>query len=103
MKAFTFWKAVTVDQQGFLERYRTLRNTIVDVVSAPFHLLKTAHGEDPLASLPPSCGKVRTGHEFDDTDAFLAADVIRGERLFARDEEVADEYDRYVFSVSAAS
>jgi hypothetical protein len=32
----------------------------------------------------------------DEADAFLAAGVIRGERLFARDEEVADEYDLYV-------
>ena len=28
MRAFTFWKAVTVDQQGSLERYRTLRDTL---------------------------------------------------------------------------
>ncbi|WP_161953998.1 hypothetical protein [Candidatus Methylomirabilis limnetica] len=28
MKALTFWRAVTVDQQGFLERYRTLRDTL---------------------------------------------------------------------------
>ena len=88
---------------GPRQSYRTLHDTLVDAVSAPFYLLKTAHGEDLWASLPPSCGKVRTGHEFDEADAFLAADVIRGERLFARDEEVADEYDLYVFSVSAAS
>ncbi len=51
----------------------------------------------------PRVGRLGRGHEFDEADAFLAADVIRGERLFARDEEVADEYDLYVFSVSAAS
>lgn len=28
MKALTFWKAVTAEQQGFLERYRTLRDTL---------------------------------------------------------------------------
>ena len=28
--------------------------------------------------------------------AFVAAEVIRGERLFARDEVEADEYDLYV-------
>lgn len=28
MRAFTFWKAVTVDQQEFLERYRALRDTL---------------------------------------------------------------------------
>ena len=28
MRAFTFWKVVTVDQQEFLERYRTLRDTL---------------------------------------------------------------------------
>ena len=61
MKAFTFWKAVIVDQQEFLERYRTLRDTLADAVSAPFHLSKTAHGEDLWASLSPSCGNVRTG------------------------------------------
>ena len=32
----------------------------------------------------------------DEADPFLAAEVIRGERLFARDESVADEYDLYV-------
>ncbi len=32
----------------------------------------------------------------DDTDPFLAAEVIRGERLFAQDEFEADEYDLYV-------
>jgi len=29
-------------------------------------------------------------------DPFLAANVIRGERLYARDEDAADEYDLYV-------
>lgn len=28
MKAFTFWKAVIVDREEFLERYRTLRDTL---------------------------------------------------------------------------
>lgn len=28
MKAFTFWKTVTVDREEFLERYRTLRDTL---------------------------------------------------------------------------
>lgn len=32
----------------------------------------------------------------DEADAFLAADVIRGERLFTRDEHAADEYDLFV-------
>lgn len=32
----------------------------------------------------------------DDADPFVAAEVIRGERLFARDASVADEYDLYV-------
>lgn len=32
----------------------------------------------------------------DEADAFLAADVIRGERLFARDQHAADEYDLFV-------
>ncbi len=32
----------------------------------------------------------------DDADPFVAAEVIRGERLFAFDEFVADEYDLYV-------
>jgi len=32
----------------------------------------------------------------DDADPFVAAEVIRGERLFARDGSVADEYDLYV-------
>jgi len=31
-----------------------------------------------------------------ETDPFLAAEIIRGERLFARDEYEADEYDLYV-------
>jgi len=31
-----------------------------------------------------------------DADPFLAANVIRGERLYARDEYAADEYDLYV-------
>ncbi len=31
-----------------------------------------------------------------EADPFLAAEVIRGERLFARDEHAADEYDLYV-------
>jgi uncharacterized protein len=30
-------------------------------------------------------------------DAFLAADIVRGERLFVRDETQADEYDLYVW------
>lgn len=32
----------------------------------------------------------------DEADPFLAAEVIRGERLYARDEDDADEYDLYV-------
>jgi len=32
----------------------------------------------------------------DHADPFVAAAVIRGERLFAHDESVADEYDLYV-------
>jgi hypothetical protein len=31
-----------------------------------------------------------------EADPFLAAEIIRGERLFARDEHEADEYDLYV-------
>ena len=31
-----------------------------------------------------------------EADPFLAAEIIRGERLFARDERGADEYDLYV-------
>ena len=31
-----------------------------------------------------------------DADPFLAANVIRGERLYARDEYLADEYELYV-------
>ncbi len=31
-----------------------------------------------------------------EADPFLAAEIIRGERLFARDEFEADEYDLYV-------
>ena len=31
-----------------------------------------------------------------EADPFLAAEIIRGERLFARDEYEADEYDLYV-------
>lgn len=33
---------------------------------------------------------------FDEADPFLTAEVIRGERLYARDEYEADEYDLYV-------
>lgn len=32
----------------------------------------------------------------DDADPFLAAEIVRGERLYARDEDDADEYDLYV-------
>ncbi|RME32797.1 MAG: hypothetical protein D6793_10575 [Thermoflexia bacterium] len=32
----------------------------------------------------------------EDADPFLAAEIIRGERLYARDEDDADEYDLYV-------
>ena len=32
----------------------------------------------------------------EDADPFLAAEVIRGERLFARDDYAADEYELYV-------
>jgi len=32
----------------------------------------------------------------DEADPFLAANVIRGERLFAEDEYLADEYDLYI-------
>jgi len=31
-----------------------------------------------------------------EADPFVAANVIRGERLFARDEDDADEYDLYI-------
>lgn len=31
-----------------------------------------------------------------DADPFLAANIIRGERLFARDDYLADEYDLYI-------
>jgi hypothetical protein len=31
-----------------------------------------------------------------EADPFVAAEVIRGERLFADDEDAADEYDLYV-------
>lgn len=31
-----------------------------------------------------------------EADPFLAAEIIRGERLFARDEHEADEYDLYI-------
>lgn len=32
----------------------------------------------------------------DDADPFVAAEIIRGERLYARDSYTADEYDLYV-------
>lgn len=32
-----------------------------------------------------------------EADPFLAAEIIRGERLFARDEIEADEYELYIF------
>ncbi len=32
----------------------------------------------------------------DDADPFLAVEIIRGERLYARDEDDADEYDLYI-------
>jgi hypothetical protein len=32
----------------------------------------------------------------DEADPFVAAEVIRGERLYAHDEYAADEYDLYV-------
>jgi predicted nucleotidyltransferase len=32
-----------------------------------------------------------------EADPFLAANVVRGERLYARDEDEADEYDLYVW------
>jgi predicted nucleotidyltransferase len=32
----------------------------------------------------------------DEADPFLAANIIRGERLFAQDSDAADEYDLYV-------
>ncbi|MDD5558655.1 MAG: hypothetical protein PHV01_03175 [Candidatus Methylomirabilis sp.] len=32
----------------------------------------------------------------DEADPFVATEVIRGERLFARDQSIADEYDLYV-------
>ena len=32
----------------------------------------------------------------EDADPFLAANIIRGERLYAQDEYLADEYDLYV-------
>jgi uncharacterized protein len=31
-----------------------------------------------------------------EADPFLAANIIRGERLFSRDERSADEYELYV-------
>ena len=31
-----------------------------------------------------------------EADPFLAAEIIRGERLFAHDERIADEYDLYI-------
>lgn len=31
-----------------------------------------------------------------EADPFLAAEIVRGERLFARDEHAADEYDLYI-------
>jgi predicted nucleotidyltransferase len=31
-----------------------------------------------------------------DADPFVAANIVRGERLYARDEHEADEYDLYV-------
>ncbi|NWF92949.1 MAG: nucleotidyltransferase domain-containing protein [Syntrophaceae bacterium] len=33
---------------------------------------------------------------FPEADPFLAADIVRGERLFARDEDQADEYELYI-------
>ncbi len=33
---------------------------------------------------------------FRDADPFLAANIVRGERLYARDETEADEYDLYI-------
>jgi hypothetical protein len=33
---------------------------------------------------------------FRDADPFLAANIIRGERLYARDETEADEFDLYI-------
>jgi predicted nucleotidyltransferase len=32
----------------------------------------------------------------EDVDPFLAANIIRGERLYAQDEDLADEYDLYI-------
>jgi|Deesub1362A_J573_1020465.scaffolds.fasta_scaffold09968_2 predicted nucleotidyltransferase len=32
----------------------------------------------------------------EDADPFLAANIIRGERLYAQDEYLADEYDLYI-------
>jgi predicted nucleotidyltransferase len=32
----------------------------------------------------------------DEADPFVAANIIRGERLFARDDYLADEYDLYI-------
>jgi hypothetical protein len=32
----------------------------------------------------------------DEADPFLAAEIIRGERLYAQDTYIADEYDLYV-------
>jgi len=32
----------------------------------------------------------------EDADPFLAAEIIKGERLFARDEYEADEFDLFV-------
>lgn len=32
----------------------------------------------------------------DEVDPFLAAEIIRGERIFCRDEYLADEYDLYI-------
>lgn len=32
----------------------------------------------------------------DETDPFVAAEIIRGERLYCEDEHLADEYDLYI-------
>ncbi len=37
----------------------------------------------------------------DEADAFLALNIIRGERLYAEDEYLADEYDLYVMRRAA--
>ncbi|MBI5969258.1 MAG: nucleotidyltransferase domain-containing protein [Deltaproteobacteria bacterium] len=41
------------------------------------------------------CGRVELVF-LTETDPFLAAEIIRGQRLFARNEHEADEYELYI-------